>query len=620
MANRAVPREDLTDEENLHHMQIRLHDLEDIVARVEDRAAGSMALAEELARAKAELISQRRRAEDNARKINSILDAVIDGIISVNADGVVESANASAYRMLNSNARKLIGAHLSQFLRGLDNRDCTPCSTTSPGGDMNALVGRRLSCTAKATDGASFPAELVISRTSFSGTDSFTCVMRDVTEQRKAEQEIQKLALYDQLTRLSNRYEFEARLKTAITLADRQDASVALLLLDLDNFKHVNDNYGHPVGDELLQYTAQVLLESVRESDTVARIGGDEFAIILINVEDPLRIRQVAERIVNKLSQPVLLDGSLVHTGTSVGISIYPRDATDSKELVRLGDKALYEAKTQGRGTFQYYDEVMDARARGERILENDLRLAVVREEFEMFFQPQLRSVDGGILGAEALIRWRHPDGELKMPGQFIVHAEKTGIINDIGKYVLLAACREARRWRDTGMAPMPVAVNVSPSQVKDDGFVAAVTDALEEAGIGPEWLEIELTENIALDTGAGVLEKLNQLDRLGVRLAIDDFGTGYASLAYLRKLPVRKLKIDQTLIANMLQPGPDYAITEAIVNLGRSLNFTSIAEGVETTAQADAVRRTLCSGMQGFLFSRPLAADDFRDWLAGQK
>ena len=409
-------------------------------------------------------------------------------------------------------------------------------------------------------------------------------------------------------------------MKTAITLADRQDASVALLLLDLDNFKHVNDNYGHPVGDELLQYTAQVLLESVRESDTVARIGGDEFAIILINVEDPLRIRQVAERIVNKLSQPVLLDGSLVHTGTSVGISIYPRDATDSKELVRLGDKALYEAKTQGRGTFQYYDEVMDARARGERILENDLRLAVVREEFEMFFQPQLRSVDGGILGAEALIRWRHPDGELKMPGQFIVHAEKTGIINDIGKYVLLAACREARRWRDTGMAPMPVAVNVSPSQVKDDGFVAAVTDALEEAGIGPEWLEIELTENIALDTGAGVLEKLNQLDRLGVRLAIDDFGTGYASLAYLRKLPVRKLKIDQTLIANMLKPGPDYAITEAIVNLGRSLNFTSIAEGVETTAQADAVRRTLCSGMQGFLFSRPLAADDFRDWLAGQK
>ena len=200
MANRAVPREDLTDEENLHHMQIRLHDLEDIVARVEDRAAGSMALAEELARAKAELISQRRRAEDNARKINSILDAVIDGIISVNADGVVESANASAYRMLNSNARKLIGAHLSQFLRGLDNRDCAPCSTTSPGGDMNALVGRRLSCTAKATDGASFPAELVISRTSFSGTDSFTCVMRDVTEQRKAEQEIQKLALYDQLT------------------------------------------------------------------------------------------------------------------------------------------------------------------------------------------------------------------------------------------------------------------------------------------------------------------------------------------------------------------------------------------------------------------------------------
>jgi diguanylate cyclase (GGDEF)-like protein len=428
--------------------------------------------------------------------------------------------------MLNCSASYLINTSLAQFVSDIENYD--DLATES----FQDMVGKRLDCVAMPRNAKPFPVEVVLSRVSYRGNLRFTCVMREVTEQRKAQREIQKLALYDQLRRVPNRYEFDARLKTAINMAQRQGTSVALMLLDLDRFKEVNDNFRHPVGDALLMHAAQVLEECVRDSDTMARIGGDEFAVILTNVDDPLRIRQVAERIVERLSLPTVLDGSVVVAGASVGISTYPRDALDAKELVRLGDQALYAAKNRGRGTFQYYDGVMDATARSERVLENDLRIAVVRDELELFFQPQVSVRSGAVMAVESLVRWRHPKGGMKSPAEFIGHAEKTGIIADIGKLVLRAACREARRWSGMGVGIVPVTVNVSPYEIRNPEFVRNVVGALDEAGIGPEWLELEITEHVALDMSNDILGKLGELKRLGIRLAIDDFGTGYASLA----------------------------------------------------------------------------------------
>ncbi len=593
----------------------RVRELENIVAQMEVNAANSMTQTRELAVSQELVERARSSAVDNAKRINAVLDAVIDGIICVDSSGIIESANISAFRMLNCSASYLIGCWLGDFLKDIDNLNPALGEVES----LDGLVGKRLYCALQRKGGASFPVEMIVSRVAISGRVSFTCVLRDVTEQKKAEQEIQQLALYDQLTSVANRYEFESRLNGALKMADRQGLSVALMLLDLDKFKDVNDGFGHPVGDALLKHTARVLEQSVRESDTVARIGGDEFAIILNNVEYPLRIRQVAERIVAELSQPVVLDGNLVPGGSSIGIGIFPRDAADASELIRLTDQALYESKKRGRGTFQYYDEVMDTRARHERILETDLRLAIIRREFELQFQPQIDSANGNLLGVEALVRWRRPDGALVMPGEFIGHAEKSGIINKIGEYVLVAACQEARRWLDAGIRPFPVAVNISPSQFRNRDFVSEVENALDLAGIGAEWLELEVSESVALNSSECLLETFHRIQRLGVGIAVDDFGTGFASLSYLREIPLRKLKIDRSLVSKITMPGPDKAITEAIVKMGESLNFISIAEGVETDCQAEAIRRTNCSGMQGFLFSHPLSAGDFRDWLGSR-
>lgn len=601
--------------ESAETLQRRICELEDVVARMEESAADSLAQASELVAAKDLVEEARSSAEGNAKRISAILDAVLDGILCVNSAGIIESANKSVFRMLDCSASQLVGSRLDDFLDDSDNQ----VPLLKAGITLDGLVGKRLNCVARRRGGRSFPAELIVSLAAISGQVSFTCVLRDVTEQKEAEHEIQQLALYDQLTSVANRYEFEARLNGAIEMAERQGLSVALMLLDLDKFKEVNDGFGHPVGDALLKHTARVLEHSVRKSDTVARIGGDEFAIILNGVEDPLRIRQVAERIVAELSQPVVLDSNLVPAGTSIGIGIFPRDATEASELVRLTDQALYESKKRGRGTFQYYNEVMDARARHERILETDLRLAVVREEFELRFQPQIDSRNGALLGAEALVRWRRPDGRLVMPSEFVWHAEKTVIINDIGEHVLKMACQEARRWRDAGMQPFPIAVNVSPRQFSTNNFVRVIENALASAAIDSEWLELEVTENVALDTSAHMIETFERVKSLGVGIAIDDFGTGFASLAYLRKIPLRKLKIDRSLVSNITKPGPDKAITEAIISLGESLKFISIAEGVETDRQADAIRLTACSGMQGFLFSHPLSAEDFRAWLSSR-
>lgn len=602
--------------ESVESLQRRLFELEDFAARVEADAADTIALAEELAIAKDMTDQALRQAENSELRTRSVLDAVVDGIISIAADGTIESVNASTVRLLGIAEKDLLTARINSVLFAFEGRSVGDVLERGEDNGFGERGGVTLNCKVSPRDALPFPAELIMTRLRVSGEVKYTCVLRDITERKNAEREIKQLAHYDQLTGIANRHEFERRLNTAISVASRQGITAALLLVDLDKFKEVNDNYGHPVGDDLLISVAQILVASVRDSDTVARIGGDEFAVILNNVVDPLRIRQVAERIVGSLSQAMVIDGSLISTGASLGISIYPRDAKEPKELVRLGDKALYEAKRRGRGNYQYYDEVMDANARAEQVLENDLRLALVRNELELYFQPQLSTRNSLPTGAEALVRWRHPTRGLLLPGEFIPLAEKCGLIDDIGERVLEQACRELRALSDAGTKSIVIAVNVSPCHLKNDRLLGTISDALDSTGIDPRSLEIEITENALIEDPDGVTLKLEKIRELGVSIAIDDFGTGYASLAYLRNFPVQKLKIDRTFVKCLTTSVADRAIAEAIVNLGHSLNINTVAEGVETLEQATMIRRMPCSAMQGYYFSHPLPVPEFRQWM----
>ena len=598
-------------------LQRRVIELEDFMQRVEADAANTVALAEELAVAKDMADCALRRAENSEIRTKSILDTVVDGIIAVDSRGVVESLNASALRMLTVCEAEIVGRRLTSVLYDIEgDHDLQSIFSSADHELLQDGQCVTLQCRVGPNASPQFPAELTMTKASISGETKFTCVLRDITERKNAERAIEKLALYDQLTGAANRHEFQRRLGNAIKLAARRNMNAALLLLDLDKFKEVNDTFGHPVGDALLVSVTKVLKECVRESDTVARIGGDEFAIILNDVADPLRVRKVAERVVEGVGQPIVIDGSLVSTGISVGICVFPRDANESRELIRLCDKALYEAKRRGRGNYQYYDEVMDSNARDARVLENDLRLALVRDELEIHYQPQLDLQTDALMGAEALVRWRHPTRGLLFPGDFIPLAESTGLIVDLGNHVLSAACEEARLQADAGIEPFPVAVNVSPYQFMRDEFVDTVSEALTRSGIAPNRLELEITENVLINDPETVSEKLATIHDLGVSVAIDDFGTGYSSLSYLRNFPVQKLKIAQEFVQNLSDSAPDSVIAEAIVRLAQSLNMCTVAEGVETERQVEAMRAFLCNGMQGFFFSKPLSTHDFRRWL----
>jgi diguanylate cyclase (GGDEF)-like protein len=438
-------------------------------------------------------------------------------------------------------------------------------------------------------------------------------------KQAKAYQEqIEALALYDPLTGLANRREFQRAFDDAIAYAKRHGTVIALLLFDLDRFKEVNDTYGHPVGDELLKYIADTLRESTRETDTVARLGGDEFAIILTGIEVAEKCAYVANRVIEVLSQPVVLSGCLINTGTSIGISVFPKDGREAPELLLNGDKALYEAKSKGRGVFRFFEQSLDEKAKIAHVLESDLRMAIVRNEFVLHFQPQKLAICGDITGAEALVRWNHPTRGFLYPDQFISSAEENGLIFDIGRIILNTACRECQKWRDEGHGSISVAVNISSVQFRDKMFVETVENALAESGLDPNYLELEITESVMMDQSDFVVENLRRLRGLGIEFAIDDFGTGYSSLAHLKHLPVQKLKLDKVFIDGLANDAADLAIVEAVINLGHSLNLKIVADGVESPEQAKILSAKECDVLQGFLIAKAMPADTFLQWLSG--
>ncbi|CAE6772917.1 MAG: EAL domain-containing protein [Nitrospira sp.] len=453
---------------------------------------------------------------------------------------------------------------------------------------------------------------------------------QDITERKQAERAIHQLAYYDSLTGLANRVLFKDRLSNAISYAARHDQHLATLFIDLDRFKIINDTLGHTVGDLLLTRVAERLSESVRQSDSVsrhadhepvhalARLGGDEFTILLTALPQPEDAGRVARRILESLAHPFIIEGHEIFISASIGISIYPSDGSTVEALLKNADTAMYHAKEQGRNNCQFYSSGLNAAAAERLDLENELRRALEREEFVVFYQPKLNIHSRTILGAEALVRWKHPKRGLVPPGVFLNAAIDTGLIRSMDEWVLREACRQVKAWETAGLPAISISANVSNSLFHGRTLPATVADALRDSGLNPSQLELELTESIAMRDVEASVTMLEGLRTMGVRLSIDDFGTGYSSLSYLQRFPLSRLKIDQSFVRDLLTNENNVKITRAIIAMAHSLNLSVLAEGVETEGQLARLREEGCDEVQGYLFSRPVCAEDFEKLLRG--
>lgn len=440
-------------------------------------------------------------------------------------------------------------------------------------------------------------------------------VFRDVSEERALATKMARLAQYDGLTDLPNRALLQDRITQAIAQAKRTGAPLAVLFVDLDRFKHINDSLGHTLGDALLQSVTARLLASVRASDTVSRRGGDEFVVLLPQLTSADGARLTAERIMAAVSAPHEIGEHVAHISASVGISVYPDDGEGTDELISGADAAMYHAKENGRNNVQFFTSQMNVRSLARRALEDSLREALCRQEFALHYQPKVNLETSEMTGVEALLRWQHPTRGLLAPGEFVTVAEECGLILPIGRWVLFEACRQAQAWQDQGLRPVPVAVNVSAIELRAKGFVEHVAAVLQETGLDAQYLELEVTESALMTRADATAAMLHALKDLGVRLAIDDFGTGYSSLSYLSRFPIDTLKIDGSFVQGMTAGGPDAAIIHAIIGLGRSLQQRVVAEGVETEEQMALLQRQQCGEGQGYFFCRPVPADQ----LAGR-
>lgn len=435
----------------------------------------------------------------------------------------------------------------------------------------------------------------------------------DITERRRSEEHVSHMARHDALTDLPNRVLLRERMEQALARVLRNGEALSVLYLDLDHFKDVNDTLGHAVGDLLLRGVAERLAECVRDTDTVARLGGDEFAVLQVKVEQSSHATALAERLVEAIAQPFDLEGQQVIIGTSIGISLAPSDGTDSEQLMKNADMALYRAKAGGRGTFHFFEAEMDRRAQARRALELDLRKAVREGEFELHYQPLINVDKNEVSGFEALLRWRHPDRGMIAPPEFIPLAEDIGVIVPLGEWVLRQACADAARWP----SHIKVAVNLSPVQFKSRNLAQTVLSALASSGLTPDRLELEITESVLLQDNERTLAILHQFRALGVHIAMDDFGTGYSSLSYLRSFPFDKIKIDRSFVTELTNRTDALAIVRAVTSLGNNLGMVTTAEGVETLEQLRQLRAEGCTEAQGFLFSPARPASEIPSLIA---
>ncbi len=437
-------------------------------------------------------------------------------------------------------------------------------------------------------------------------------------EERRANQEkLHRLAFHDPLTGLPNRARFAERLDDAIAQARRSGRIFAVLFIDLDHFKYINDSLGHVVGDRLLQAVGARLTRCVRQTDTVARLGGDEFIVLLPDIGRIEQAARLAEKLCTVISgEQYDIEGRELRINPSIGISIYPDDGEDAIGLIKNADAAMYHAKEMGRNNYQFYTRDMNAKAFAVLSMEHSLRRALECSEFVLHYQPQI-DLEGRVVGMEALVRWQHPEHGLVSPGQFIPLAEERGLIVPIGDWILREACRQNRAWQDAGLPRIPVAVNVSALQFRQPEFPGKVAQALADTGLAPDCLELEITESVIMHGAEEAVNTMRSLKAMGLKLSIDDFGTGYSSLSYLKQFPIDRLKLDQSFVRGIPSSADDAAIAAAVLGMAKALKLKVIAEGVETREQLAFLRTRECDEMQGFYFSRPLPAEDFVRFVA---
>ena len=440
---------------------------------------------------------------------------------------------------------------------------------------------------------------------------------RDVTDRKAIQQRIQHLAYHDALTELPNRSLMQDRISQAIGRAERATKRVAVMFIDIDNFKNINDTLGHDAGDELLRQVAARLTGSVRSHDTIARQGGDEFIVLLDQMAEQQGATRVAGKILAALRAAFSISGTEQHVSGSIGIALYPEDGQDAPTLLKNADTAMFHSKGLGKNTYQFFTPQMNIAVKRRAVMESNLRAAVKNGDFSLVYQPQIDLISGEIVALEALVRWVSKQSGTIMPSEFIPLAEETGLINEIGLWVLREACLQAKKWLDAGLPRRRMAVNLSARQLADKGFVASLADVLDETKLDPSLLELEITESQVMQQREGSVSRLNEIADMGIQLAIDDFGTGYSSLSYLKRLPISKLKIDQSFVRDITVDPNDTAIVVAIISMAKSLDLDVIAEGIETAGQLALLRAKGCRVGQGFYFSVPMSANDLAPLLA---
>jgi diguanylate cyclase (GGDEF)-like protein/PAS domain S-box-containing protein len=543
------------------------------------------------------------------------LNSIGDGVMSIDLWAQVNYLNAVAESLTGWSQEEAAGRPLAEVFHVIDSTTRKPVQNPmllairqnkAVGFTPNCILVRRDGSEAAIEDSA---APIHDRRGHVTGA---VMVFHDVSAARALSARMAYLAQHDSLTDLPNRTLLKDRLMQSMSLAQRHRQKLAVLYLDVDRFKHINDSLGHGIGDRVLQSVAQRLLSCVRGSDTVSRHGGDEFVIILADAVQAQDAIVSADKILLALAAPHLIEQHDLSITASIGIAVYPDDGTDAETLMKHADFAMLHAKDTGRNNFQFFKPEMNVRAIERQSLESNLRHALEDEQFVLHYQPKINLETGTIVGAEALIRWRHPQRGLITPAHFIPVAEECGFIVPISRWVLREACRQARAWQDAGLPPMRIAINTSAADLRAKDFVAAVRTILAETGLEPRYLELEFTEKFLMHDTQATATVLRQLKEIGVHLALDDFGTGYSSLSYLKRFPIDTLKIDQSFVRDLTTDTDDASIVRAVIGMGDSLHMLVVAEGVETREQLEFLREHACPEGQGFYFSHPVVAGEF--------
>ena len=555
-------------------------------------------------------ITEKKRAEEQFRRAaeqtRNILSSITDAFFALDKDWRFTYLNATAEKLLRRPAADLLGRDLWE--------EFPETRETIFEASYRKAVAEQVP-----VEFEEFypPLQTWFEVHAYPYEGGLSVYFRDVTERKRTEERLSYLAQYDPLTGLPNRTLFRDRLEQALARARRDGSLLGVMFLDLDRFKDINDNLGHSVGDELLVQVAVRLKECLRDIDTISRLAGDEFTLIIEGASRPEQVTAVADKILNAFQRPTEVGGHEIYVTGSIGIALTSTGTESADELLKNADIAMYHAKGEGRNNYQVYSDAVHASSSEKLSLEAKLRRAVEREEFVLAYQPQVDIRSGRIVGVEALIRWQSAELGLVAPNRFIPLAEETGLIVPIGEWVLRTACRQNRAWQEAGLAPIVIAVNLSPRQFRQRNLLQTVVGIMGESGLDARYLELEITESTVMHRAEEVIVMLGRLDESGVRLSIDDFGTGYSSLSYLKRFPVHKLKIDQSFVRDISTDSDDAAIVGAIVAMARSLKLTVIAEGVETGQQLDFLRSLNCDEYQGYLFSKPVPASDFARLLA---